>query len=183
MLTKHHRLSQARVERSFMKRHFIASVLMLLLMVCLPVRAASTGSLTLQNTQSGQTYSLYQLLVLNDDGTYSPASGWSTFLTNQGMTINNDVVDAVNIADAQTFASNALLYASGQSISPYQSASASGDTLSFSNLPLGYYVVSSSKGSLCTLVNVDGAVVAQEKNATPTLIKQVMENGALSSLN
>ena len=53
---------------------------------------------------------------------------------------------------------------------------AEGNTVTFDNLPLGYYLVDSSVGALCGLDTTNSEVTIQEKNGTPTVGKQVKEN-------
>lgn len=47
------------------------------------------------------------------------------------------------------------------------------NTVTFENLPLGYYLVDSSVGALCGLNTTNLAVNIQEKNEVPTVDKKI----------
>ncbi len=58
-----------------------------------------------------------------------------------------------------------------------QSTTASGETTTISNLPLGYYVVDSTLGSLCALDTTNANVTIVDKNEVTIVAKQVKEDG------
>ncbi len=57
-----------------------------------------------------------------------------------------------------------------------KTATADNASVEFTNLPLGYYLVDSSLGALCNLTTTNQEVTVTEKNAAPTLTKQVQED-------
>lgn len=79
-------------------------------------------------------------------------------------------------ADEVEFAKLALDYAKKAGISKEQSLTAGESLVVFENLPLGYYLVDSSLGALCGLDTTNNEVIIQEKNAVPTIDKQVQED-------
>ena len=84
-------------------------------------------------------------------------------------------------ADAAAFAKAAQAYATtvnGESVnvSPDVSAKATTSTVKFENLKLGYYLVDSTLGALCSLDTTNPNVTIKEKNGTPSLDKEVQED-------
>lgn len=163
--------------------------------------AKTRGSITIQNTLEGKTYTIYRMLDLEsykkpadqtDKGAYSykvlPA--WKGFLEsgvgaqffelkeqdyvvvhpNAQVTAEGQFVNGKILTDA------ALQYAKEHNIHATQHATAQGNTLTFSDLDLGYYLVDSDAGALCALGTTDNNnVTIKEKNGIPTLEKQVQE--------
>ncbi len=147
--------------------------------------ATTTGSITVSNALVGETYSIYRIFDLESySGTnysYKLSAKWSGFTANEYFTVNSDgyVVwtEAKNTADgAAAFAVLAMNYASTNSIANDGTATASSTTVPFTNLPLGYYLVDTSLGSLCALTTTDTAATVNEKNEKPTVNKTVEED-------
>lgn len=157
--------------------------------------AAEKGSITINNAVEGQTYKVYQILSLEsydtttDAYSYKPASDtWKTWLktaTTYVTVDENDYVTWVSGADAAAFAKLALEHAASTSISPAGTKTADGTTVTFSELDLGYYLLDSSLGSLCSLDTTNPDVTMEEKNAKPTINKTVEEDstGVYGKLN
>lgn len=159
------------------------------------------GSITISNAIEGKTYSAYQILKLEsydtDKGayTYKVTSDWEAFFTNGGAGAAYVNVDEQKIvtwkSDKQTadykktFAQLALKYAKDNSIAATKTAPAATEddedtttTVTISGLNLGYYLVDSSVGALCSLTTTDTTAEASEKNSVPTVEKEVKENPA-----
>lgn len=168
---------------------------MLMCMLCVPVLADEpTGSITIHNAVEKQTYSVYQLAVLEsyNAGTgaysYKPVSAWQDFFTGKSdlFTIDNGYVTlkaGVTLSDAQKveLAKDALQYAKTNSIAPNSSAQPTkGEdgtfSVQFNSLPLGYYLVDSTLGALCGLTTTAPSAEINEKNGAPTIDKQVQED-------
>lgn len=146
-----------------------------------------TGTITINDAINGQKYIIYKLLDLEsydkDKNLYSykPAAEWKTFFeTNeQGkeyVDINaNGYVTWKEGADAATLAQKALAYAKDgtNSINTKTEVTASGTTATFSGLELGYYLVDSSLGALCSLNTTNPTVIIKEKNGVPSVEKGV----------
>ncbi len=159
------------------------------------------GSITIDNAVAEQTYSIYQILYLEsyDAGTgaysYKANSAWAEWLKTQTTYVAIDdqgYVTWVTGADAAAFAKAAQAYAKAKSIAADASKTALMDeetkkvTVEFTGLKLGYYLVDSTLGTLCSLDTTNPAVTIKEKNGTPTNEKKVEEDstpGTYGSVN
>ncbi len=153
------------------------------------------GSITVDNVVKGQTYSVYQILYLesyNADAnaySYKANSAWESWLKTQTSYVSIDAqgyVTWVEGASAADFAKAAQAYARKNSIdSDPKAVTADSTTVSFNNLKLGYYLVDSSLGTLCSLDTTNPDVTIKEKNGQPTNEKTVEEdsNGSYGSVN
>ncbi len=144
---------------------------------------ATKGSIKIDHTVSGETYTIYRMFKLDsynaESNTYSytvePA--WETFFsTGAGSSYidldSNDHPTWKTGADAAAFAKAALTWAADKKISGTKET-ATGDTVTFSDLGLGYYLVDSSLGALCGLNTTTPNVTIEEKNGQPTIEKKV----------
>ena len=88
-------------------------------------------------------------------------------------------------ADAAAFAKLAQKYAKDNSIANQGSVTATTTTVSFNSLDLGYYLVDTTLGTLCSLDTTNPDVVMEEKNEAPTNVKTVEEDstGAWGATN
>ncbi len=148
----------------------------------------NSGKITISNAIEGQTYTVYQLLVLESYNTdtnsfsYKAAADWSDFINGssvKGVYLNvdtNGYVTWVEGADAADFAKLAQSYAKDNSIDNQGSTTATTTTVEFENLNLGYYLVDTTLGTLCSLDTTNPEVSIQEKNAVPTVEKKVEED-------
>lgn len=168
----------------------LAVALVLSLAVTASAETANTGSITIMNPQSGQTYTAYKIfdVVYSGDNyayTISNTSLWfSTVQTyantsENGLTLTasaNDntvyVVTTTENFNAAKFAA-ALKEASVGDSGTQLSSSDGGTTVSAANLPLGYYFVKSTSGTLCNLTTTNPMVQIYDKNETPTIDKTV----------
>ncbi len=155
------------------------------------------GTITITNAKQGQTYTLYRLLELEsyntDSGayTYKAVSEWKAFLTSKGFAFdgqdyitNNPLKDATS-SEVAAFAKDALKYAKDptHTISGVASDTATADgALEFTDLDLGYYLVDSSLGALCSLNTTANEVAITEKNTgAPDVDKKIVEtNGPVA---
>ncbi len=156
--------------------------------------ATTTGSITVNNTLVGETYSIYRIFDLESySGTnysYKLSEKWKNFTASEYFSVNDDGyvqwTEAKNTTDgAAAFAVLAMNYASTNSIANDGTSTATTTTVSFTNLPLGYYLVDTTLGSLCALTTTDTAATVNEKNEKPTVEKTVEEDstGTYSSSN
>lgn len=131
-----------------------------------------------------------------DDGIYSykPNKLWKKFIEtavdsastnyfkineNGYATWNGDTTDSRKAE----FAQKALAYAkdAANGITNNGSTKATGTTVSFSGLSLGYYLVDSSVGTLCSLDTTKPAATIQEKNGVPSVDKIITSGGVVSA--
>ena len=170
--------------------------LTLSLTLCLPAFAKGTnddsGRITINDAVEGHTYSIYQVMVLESYDTdknayaYKAHSDWAGWLKTQTQYVSIDAqgyVTWVEGADAAAFAKAALAHAEDASISPTatQTAPKAAEgkdyvTVKFTGLNLGYYLVDTTLGTLCSLDTTIPNVTMEEKNDLPKIEKEVKED-------
>ena len=169
----------------------LALVMVLSLSVC--AFAAGTNSITVNGAQGGETYKIYKMLDLKVDlvknaYSYTVTSAWNNFFTGEGagaayVTIDNGYVtwkDGKNsAADMEAFAKAAAKYASDNKVAADATQTPAADgSFVFGNLDAGYYLITSTNGTLAmvdtTPANPNPAV--EEKNPNPTIDKVVKED-------
>mgnify|MGYP000003538650 FL=1 len=163
------------------------------------VTNATKGSITISKTVKDETYTIYRMFKLDsynaESNTYSYTveSDWEGFfktgaggnyITLDGQ--NHPTWTAADENDSTTvaaFAKAALAWAADKKISGTKET-ATGDTVTFSNLDLGYYLVDSSLGALCGLNTTNPNATIKEKNEKPEIKKEVQTStGDWSSEN
>ena len=152
-----------------------------------------TGTITINNAVDGQTYTIYKLLDLEsydktkNNYSYKPANGWESFIDqNTDYFIKNEydgISWKANEGEtteqaqkrASALAKKALEYAKdpSKSITCSDTKTAHSTTVTFSGLDLGYYLVDSSVGALCSLNTTNPSAEIKEKNGQPTVEKKV----------
>lgn len=162
---------------------------------------AGNGKITITNAIVGQTYKIYQILELESfsekpsSGTntgnyaYKVASGWDDFITTgegkdylestDGYVKWKGATDDTRVAE---FAKKALAYATNKKLAATKTADkVTSTTVEFTDLALGYYLVDSSAGALCSLNTTDTDVTIQEKNGVPSVEKKVQEDSKIGA--
>ena len=170
--------------------------LTLSLTLCLPAFAKGTndnsGSITINDAVEGHTYKAYQIFVLESYNTeanayaYKANPTWENWLKGQTSYVTIDAqgyVTWVQDADAAAFAKNALAHAKSNNITPVKEVPATSTTVSFTGLNLGYYLVDTTLGTLCSLDTTAPSVEMFEKNEPPHVDKQVQEDSKVNSAN
>ena len=176
----------------------IASLVLALVMVLAlsaGVFAAGSNTITVAGAQKNETYNVYKMLDLtvNEDKTafaYSVNADWNAFFTGSGVGAAYIVIDKVghvtwnvdknDAASMETFAKAAAAFAAENGISAAAGAitPAEDGNITFTGLDSGYYLITSTNGSLAmtdtTPTNPDATV--HEKNVDPSLDKEVMED-------
>ncbi len=144
----------------------------------------NNGKITIDNAVVGQTYTLYQILVLEsyntatDSYSYKAADGWADWLATQKTYVTIDdqgYVTWVKDADAAEFAKAAQEHAATLSTNQ-GSEKAETTTVEFTGLNLGYYLVDSTLGTVCSLDTTNPEVIIKEKSGVPTNEKKVEED-------
>lgn len=145
----------------------------------------NSGSITINDAEKGHTYNAYQVLVLEsyntDAGAYSyKANGaWKNWLESQKQYVSIDAqgyVTWVKDADVAAFAKAALAHAKEANINPVATRTADSTTVKFENLNLGYYLIDTTLGTLCSLDTAVSDVEMFEKNEQPPVKKEVKED-------
>lgn len=164
--------------------------------------ATGTGSITIENAVTNQTYKIYRILNLEYHADtkayrYTANGAWEGFIRNENNSFKLDEkTDAVtwinsnpenNGTAIQYIANSAGTYAkyTPNNVREDGSAKANGITLTFSNLPLGWYLVVSdlNNGAMCSIGTTDPNAVIREKNSKPTIEKEVYEGDTLGYSN
>lgn len=155
----------------------------------------SDGKITVTNAVVGQKYSIYQIFKLdsyNDAGNYlyTVNEEWVDFVEDQDyfVTIDTDGYVVANPTkateeNAKKFAAAAIEYAKKNNIAAAETKTATSTdteavttTVEFTDLELGYYLLDSSLGTLCSLNTTDKVINVTEKNDIPELEKEVKED-------
>ena len=167
----------------------LASLLLALVMVfAVSAAMAETGSITINDAIVDQTYTIYEILDLESYNAsanayaYKATTAWSTFINSdaiKGTYVNVDdqgYVTWIENADAAAFAKAAQKYAKDNKITNQGSVTATTTTVSFTGLDLGYYLVDTTLGTLCSLDTTNPNVIMEEKNEVPVNVKTVEED-------
>ena len=160
--------------------------------------ASSTGTITIDNAVTGTTYKAYRIFDLESYDTnkdvysYKLNTNWKDFpeysTTIDGKTVSAAAFFSVNSAgyiewnDAKKdagadFAKLAKAFAVEKNIACDKTETATDATVTFTNLTLGYYLVDTSLGSLCSLNTTAPSVTIKEKNSDTTIEKKIVING------
>lgn len=173
----------------------LASLLLALVMVfslTITAFAAGTNSITVTGAQARETYKIYKMLDLvvneaKDAYSYTVNSHWDGFFTGNGAGaayVNIDEQGYVTwkegkdtAAEMEAFGKAAAAYATEAMKSSEQTPTADGPIV-FENLESGYYLITSTNGTLAmvdtTPTNPDASV--NEKNPDATIDKDVQED-------
>lgn len=163
------------------------------------VYGQNDGSITITGALQGQTYTIYEMLKLEsfsgNNYSYTIATGWDDFFKEgaEGAAYmkkdENGYMSFIagkdGDADRREFAQKALAYArEGHGINTQKKSPLEGkDTVEFTGLNLGYYLVGSTTGSLCGLDTTHKTVEIAEKNSVPTVTKKIIEDTRLVETN
>lgn len=154
------------------------------------------GEITITNAIPEQEYSIYEIFQLesynNDAKAYSyklVSEDWKPFYANGAEGAPYVSIDGQGYvtlksgADMAAFAKAAIKFAEDNGIEPTETKTAGkaaegAETvrLEFTGLELGYYLVSSSVGTLCSLDSTNPSVDITDKNEKPSVTKKVQEN-------
>ena len=174
-------------------RKSLALLLALILVLALggTAFAAGTNSITVNGAQKGETYRLYKMLdlIVNEDLTafsYTVNKEWKDFFTTGAGKDYVDIdeqgyvtwkTDKKTAADMEAFGKAAAAAVSGKTVVATQTPTADG-SFTFANLDAGYYLITSSNGTLAIVdtTPTNPAATVNEKNPDHTLDKQVQED-------
>lgn len=160
--------------------------------------ASSKGTITIDNAVTDTIYNAYRIFDLESYDTdknaysYKLNTKWENF-PEYSTTIDGKAVSAadffsVNSADyiewkdakkdaGADFAKLAKAFAVANNIECDKTETASSATVTFTNLTLGYYLVDTSLGSLCSLNTTASSVTIKEKNSDTTIEKKIVITG------
>lgn len=165
------------------------------------VKAEGTGKITINPANAGETYNVYKILTLKSydkgNGLYSYVKNgdqdqWDGFIDSAVkdgyLTINDDgyvEFDAKKSdKDYREFAQKALAYAKKNNVTATQTVTpvAGATTATIDKLDLGYYLVGSTVGALCSLDTTNPEVTVRDKNEAPTVEKKIAKDGHTENL-
>lgn len=164
------------------------------------VKAAGTGKITISPANPNEEYKIYKILKLESyDETkklYSytkTGDQWDDFIdsaiTDGYLTINTDGYVTFSTTknspeDVREFARKALAYAKKNNVSATQTVTpdAGATTATIDKLDLGYYLVGSTVGALCSLDTTNPEVTVRDKNEAPTVEKKIAKDGHTDNL-
>lgn len=187
------------MKKTFKKLFAALLAAALVLAMALPAFAetnATKGSITIDGTVSGETYTIYRMFKLDsyngDAYSYTVEDNWKTFFSTGAGSSYIDLdsnghptwtaADENDSTTVAAFAKAALAWAADKKISGTKET-ATGDTVTFSNLDLGYYLVDSSLGALCGLNTTNPNAKIEEKNGQPTIEKKVKNGDTWDTTN
>lgn len=182
----------------------LLAVLTLALAMAVPAFAASgtasssKGTITIDNAVTGTTYKAYRIFDLesydttNDVYSYKLNTKWKDF-SEYRTTIDDNEVSAAEFFSVNSagyiewkdekkdagadFAKLAKAFAVEKNIECDATETATGATVTFTDLTLGYYLVDTSLGSLCSLDTTEPSVIIKEKNSDTTIEKKIVIDG------
>lgn len=147
------------------------------------------GKIVINNAIAENDYTIYRLLKLEsysgENYSYTLEDGWDGFIRGTGADyLTKDENGYItfnsaknNPADMRLFAEKALAYAKTVNLATdaTRTENATSKTVTFDNLPLGYYVVGSTVGSLCELNTTDKVATIKDKNEQPKVEKKIVQ--------
>ena len=164
--------------------------------------APVNGSININKAANGETYDIYRIFDLesyttgeNGKYSYTLSEKWANvgFGTADAFTtyfkLENGYVYPKNessyndSATAAEFAVKALAFAKEKKIDNDGSQEVTNGSVAFTGLTLGYYLVDTSLGTLCSLTTTNPTVRIDEKNSVPDIEKNIVENNQLVSSN
>lgn len=157
---------------------------------------AKTGSITISNPAQGKTYDVFKLLDVVEDESDLESKGfiyklttddWAGFITTVQDSDGNKYFNTFKNGDTtyvlandnlepgiEDFAAKAKAYAEEKKLQPVQTATASdGSELTIGGLDLGYYLVRSDLGIICSLGTTAPNAQVNEKNEATVIVKHV----------
>lgn len=168
-----------------------SSLLALVLLLALAGTAVAEdkGSITIDNAIVGKTYTIYRIFDLNSHNTdysainYTVSEKWTAFFAEGApgrAYVDIDKTYGYVVwktgASPANFAAAAIKFAADKGIAHDGQAVATSSIVKFDDLALGYYLVQSDLGALCSLDTTMPNVTIKEKNSESTVDKQVQED-------
>lgn len=175
-----------------MKKVFaLLLTMVMVLAMAVPAMAANDGSITIDNTTNGATYSIYKVFDATYSGTkvsYTYDGSNTTFLSalqgtdspfavtlNSNGTYNVSAKDTATAATISTFLTNQKA-----NLGTPTATSGTGGAVTFSNLGYGYYYVTTTTGTAVTINSAvkDVTVIDKNDNTPNPPVKKASANGA-----
>lgn len=169
-------------------KKLISLVMALVMVLALSTSAmAANDSITINNAKPGETYTLYKLLDLEVDNADNPSAysytvneDWAEFFAADSVaayvTFTGEYV--TGISDAAALANAAANWADKPDPIDTVTCAKDATTVVFENLDDGYYLITSSLGTLAMTETTPSKteVIINEKNPQDTIEKEVKED-------
>lgn len=170
--------------------------MMMVLAMGIPAMAAEVkepekGTITIDNAIKEKTYTIYKIFDLesynNEEGEEAYAykvtdEKWAVFVAGDGAEyVTADEQGYISWVGENTakrakeFAEKAINFAENNAIDAAGEETATSETVTFTGLDLGYYLVKSDAGALVSLDTTQPNVTMKEKNGEPTIDKEVKD--------
>ena len=165
------------------------------------VKAAGTGKITINPANPNEEYNVYRILKLESydetsklysytktgdkwDGFIKSAVDEGYLTTNSHGYVTFSATKNTD-ADVREFAKKALSYAKENHVTATQTVrtGVNDTSATVEGLELGYYLVGSSMGSLCSLDTTHPEAIIKDKNEKPTVEKKIVEGSQLKENN
>ena len=176
----------------------MALLLAVMLVLALSISAFAVdtnGSIKVDNAVVNKIYTLYRIFDLDSHNTdysainYKVSAKWANFFVTGAEGLDYVTIDEMGYVtwntgkEAADFAAAAIAYANANGIANDGQQTATSSIVEFTDLPLGYYLVQSDLGALCSLDTTMPNVTIKEKNGKPTVDKKVEEGGSYGKTN
>lgn len=154
--------------------------------------SSADGQITIKNAVNGHTYKIYRILDLQYNGTansfrYVKNTKWGTFVDTQTAYLavdpttgvvtwtNTDTADNGTAIKELAIAAGRYVKDNTTSLADDGSKVAASNTVKFTGLPLGWYLVVSdlTTDAICSIDTTAKEVTIKEKNGAPTVTKEV----------
>jgi len=151
-----------------------------------------TGTITITNAEAGAKYDFYRIFDLvsydaaNNRYSYKLSEKWAGFSADDYFSINADgyVEFEEGIADnsdeINAFVELALAYAETLEEDATQTPATTG-SMTVTGLPLGYYLVDTALGTLCSITTTKPNAEITDKNQKPDIDKFVQEDSEMTN--
>ena len=161
----------------------LLAALALVLAMAVPAFAdGNKGNITVQNAKENEEYKIYRIFDLEsyseNSYSYKMSEKWSKadFATDSVFREYFEIVNGYIKPKAEFTDETAATFAKEKNIEDDGHQTAGKTGVSFSSLSLGYYLLDTSLGTLCSLDTTNPAAILREKNDSPTIEKKVKEN-------
>ncbi len=162
--------------------------LVMVLSLAVTVFAAGTGTITINNATTGNTYKVYKVFDANGNGTnivYTLVNGKTTApagFTVDAATKNVTYTGSSTTADltAEDIAAIAGYVTEADLV---KTVEATGDTVTVEGLPNGYYYITTTTGTAVTITSTNPDAEVNDKNDAPVLEKKItaVANGSVDT--
>ena len=168
-------LERMTLMKKFKKVFSLLLVMVMALSLVVPALAVgTTGSITITNATVGKEYKAYKIFdaTVGTDGeiayTIDSNSDWYSLVKDEGSPFTVDAAGNVSLAEDKNQA-DVLDWLKAQTPvgDPVKSKEADAETIEWTDVPFGYYYITSTLGTVITVSPVDSAVTVIDKNQTP----------------